>query len=174
MRANRGMSALVLTAGVLITACGGGGDDQAGNGGGEDSGNTSGTASQAGGASGATGVVISVDGAEYQVDTSLGGSCSTQSNPDSGAELAAFGYDAATGKRVELSFQSQDAEFSPTGEDAYYGGLFIAQDEGGNWQVDSAEPWPWLDGDRSRVTGTVTMEDFDGNTVEVTFDVECP
>lgn len=120
-----------------------------------------------------TGVVVTVDGAEYRVDTQLGGSCRTEYDPDRQDDLSASGYDVETGTRVELGFSRQAAEFSPSGEDEYYGRLFIASSPT-SWQIQTQEPWEWIDGDRSTVAGSVTMEDDEGGTADITFEVTCP
>lgn len=175
----RRVGPLLMAVAVLAAACGGDDDaevDEAvGDDTGEDAESGDGAATGDGGSGGEdTGVVIEVDGVTYMVDTELGGSCETQGDPEQGSDLYVAGYDVETGRRVEMSFDRQSAEFSPSGEEEFYGGLFIALDEGGDWQVASLEPWPWLGSDGPGVTGTVTMEDFDGQSVEVTFDVTCP
>lgn len=125
------------------------------------------------GGDGDTGVVVTIDGAEYRVDTEFGGSCSTEYDPERETDLKAYGYDVETGIRVELSFSRQSAEFSPSGEEEYYGGFYVASSPE-SWQVQSLEPWPWIDGDRSTVSGSVTMEDGDGGTADIEFEVTCP
>ncbi len=161
------MAALVL----LLAACGG---DEGASGDVDTTGEIGSEASQTvagGGGSEDTGVIVTVDGVEHVVDTSLGGRCTTDGDsryPDT--DLAAFGYDQ-DGGRVELSFKHQGADSSVSGEPEYFGFLSTLD---GHWQVQTLEPWPWLDGDRSRVSGTATMEDSDGQSVEVGYEVQCP
>jgi hypothetical protein len=156
---------------VLLAGCGG---DEGVSQSVENAGETGDATSQAvenGGDSDDTGVIITVDGVEHVVDTSLGGKCTTDGDPTyPDTDLAAYGYDQ-DGGRVELSFLHQDASTSISGEPEYFGSVGTMD---GHWQVRTLEPWPWLEGDRSRVTGTATMEDGEGQTVDVSYDVQCP
>lgn len=118
-----------------------------------------------------TGVTITVDGVEHVVDTSLGGGCATDGDPgDPDTDLKAYGYDQ-DGQRVEFSFKHQGAGESTSGQPEYFGFLSTVD---GHWQMQTTEPFAWLEGDRSHVTGTATMEDGDGQTVEVGYDIRCP
>ncbi|MGA7271102.1 MAG: hypothetical protein WB239_08520 [Acidimicrobiia bacterium] len=99
------------------------------------------------------------------------GKCTTDGDSsDAGTDLAAYGYDQG-GNRVELSFTHQSAGESPSDQPVYYGVLTTLD---GHWQVQTSEPGPWLDGDRSRVSGSATMEDSGGQTVEVNYVGRCP
>jgi len=166
-----GPLALLVALMAVLAGCGGGGGVLQGV---ENAGESESTTSQAtgdGGSSEDTGVVISVDGVEHVVDTTLGGKCVTDGDPKyPDTDLAAFGYDQ-DGGRVELSFSHQDASNSISGKPEYFGSVDTLD---GHWQVRAFEPWPWLDGDRSHVTGMATMEDGEGQTVEVSYDVQCP
>lgn len=166
----------ILVAGVMVglVSCGGGANES----GPAPPPTTGSVADEPAGApdAGAGGDVLStitVDGDTYTMSNYLGGRCDTDDDVSIGRDLAASGYDDETGTRVELSFTRQSAEFSPSGEEEFYGSLSLGSGSGGQWQVTSLEPWPWIDGDRSTVTGTAMMADSDGNEVEVTFDISC-
>lgn len=123
--------------------------------------------------------VITVDGITYSFPDFMGGDCNTQGDPDRNEDLKVLGYaessDGSTGRpNVSLRFDRTSAESSPSGEEEFWGHLgSIGGGAEGPWTATSLEPWPWLAGDRSHVTGTVTMEDSDGGTVEVAFDITC-
>lgn len=118
--------------------------------------------------------VITVDGQAYPIPNFMGGQCSTESEPERSRDLAVYGY-AESGERIELSFSRVSADSSQSGQEEFHGQLgSIGGGAEGPWTVTSLDPWPWLDGDRSRVADTVTMEDRDGGTIEVAFDVTCP
>lgn len=174
----RAMSAAAVAgAFLLLVGCGGTEPEVIPDGnGGDDPLSTPSDAGDVGGDSGDTGdapAVITVDGTTYSVPNFLGGKCQTVGEPERNQDLAVFGYEE-TGQRIELSFTRQDAEFAPSGQEEFYGSLSIASGQDGQWQVSSLEPWPWLEGDRSSVSSTVTMADTDGNEVEVSFEVTCP
>jgi hypothetical protein len=115
-------------------------------------------------------VTVAVDGTEYPVTTIQ--TCDTTGDPQRKSDLTVRGY-AKTGERVELTFMHQPADESPSGTDQYYGSLGLSAGSGGQWQIQSSEPWPFLSGDRSSVSGTVTMDDTEGQSVDVTFHVTC-
>jgi hypothetical protein len=165
------VGALVAVLAVLAVGCGGseGATEDVGVGG--ETGDATSQTVAGGGGTEDTGVIITVDGVEHVVDTSLGGKCTTDGDPSyPDTELAAFGYDQ-DGGRVELTFRHQGADTSVSGKDEYFGSVSTLD---GHWQMQTVEPFSWLDGDRSHVTGTATMEDSDGQTVEVGYDVQCP
>ena len=67
------------------------------------------------------------------------------------------------------------AEESPTVTEQYYGSVGIASGEV-RAQIAADEQFDFLEGDRSTVTGSVTMESTGGTPapVEVEFTVSCP
>jgi len=116
------------------------------------------------------GLVVTVEGTEYLVDTELGGYCEV-GDSETGTELAAGGFDQVSGARVELALRYQIGETTPSGADEYYGGLTIASGEA-SWDTSSQEPWPFDLADPTG--GTVTMVDSEGQSVEVMFALDCP
>lgn len=125
---------------------------------------------QSTGGGGAADVVVAVDGKKYPVTTVQ--TCDTKGDPERNRDLTVYGY-AKSGERVELTFMHQPADESPSGTEQYYGSLGLSSGSDGEWQTQSSEPWPFLSGSRSSVSGSVTMEDSDGQSVDVTFDVSC-
>jgi hypothetical protein len=132
-----------------------------------------GAGDDAGSTDGAAVAVITVDGRAYPADASLGftgGACRIDEDPDRpGAAFVA--YFAASGERVEFSLLQGSDEGSGSGDEVFRGSLGIGGDS--QWRVESTEPWPGLDGDRSTAAGSLTMGDPDGNAVEVTYDITC-
>ena len=126
----------------------------------------------AGGTTAETGVVVTADGVEYVVDTSLGGSCEVAGTGPDDLDVRAYGYDVESGQRVELTLSRQSADSSISGEDEYFGSLGIASGAE-SWQMRTTEAPP-LSASGSGVSGTVTMEDGDGVPAEVEFEVDCP
>jgi len=122
------------------------------------------------GSGGGAAVVIAVDGKKYPVTTIQ--TCDTTGDPKRNTDLTVYGY-AKSGERVELTFMHQPADESPTGNEEYYGSLGLSSGSAGHWQTQSSEPWPFLSGDRSSVSDSVTMDDSEGQSVEVTFDITC-
>jgi hypothetical protein len=120
--------------------------------------------------------LITVNGVEYGIDTQWG-SCDTESEgAPTFTDLKVFGYEVESGRNSSLVFDRRPAEHTPSGKEEFNARLSIGGDSGGpSWRTVSFEPWPWLEGDRSTVTGSVTMETPDGSeSVEVTFEVSCP
>ena len=113
---------------------------------------------------------MAVDGEEYPVTTIQ--TCDTTGDPKRNTDLTLYGY-AASGERVELTFMHQPADESPAGTEQYYGSLGLSSGSAGHWQSQSSEPWSFLSGDRSSVNGSVTMDDTEGQSVDVTFDITC-
>lgn len=125
------------------------------------------------GAGGDSDVVVTVGGVEYPM--TIVQTCHTERDEDRSTDLAMYGF-AESGERVELSFRYQTAEDSPTGTDQYYGQVGVKSGEV-SAQVSSDEPFDFLEGDRSTVTGAVTMESTSGESVtaiEVAFTITCP
>jgi hypothetical protein len=126
-------------------------------------------------AEGAAPAVVTVDGADYPSDPVLGfegGACRINEDPERPGR-AFVAYFAASGERVELSFLAPLSDMSDApDEDPFLGSLNI----GGALELTlgSSEPWPWTDDAGSTISGSFTMEDADGNPVEVTFDITCP
>lgn len=147
------------------------GEDASGSPGATES-NGAASAGQADGGGEDTGVTVTADGTEYFVDTELGGQCQIDPAVDDGNVVTAYGYDTVSGSRVELTLGRQPASTSISGQDEYYGRLGIASGAE-SWQSRSTEPWPFAVGG-APVSGTLTMEDVDGATVDVTFSVDCP
>ncbi len=117
-------------------------------------------------------VVVTVDGQTYPL--SIVQACQTERDEARSTDLAVYGF-AETGERVELTFRYQVAEESPTGTEQYYGSVGIASGQlSAQTVVD--EPFDFLQGDRSSVSGTVSMETTPGpaRTVDVEFDITCP
>ena len=119
-----------------------------------------------------SGVTVTVDGQTYAVTTVQ--TCELETDADREVDVAVYGF-ASTGPRVELSFRYQGADTSITGTDQFFGSLGIAG------EVDAAivtdEPFDFLAGDRSTVSGSIQMEDRStdpARTVDVAFDLTCP
>lgn len=119
-----------------------------------------------------TGVKVTVGDTEYVVDTSLGGDCRVGGTDPADLDIAAYGYDVESGSRVELRFSRQSAESSISGEDEYFGQLGVASGQQ-QWQLRTTEPLQ-LSTDGAEAAGSVTMEDNDGATTQVDFEVTCP
>lgn len=116
-------------------------------------------------------IVVSAEGTEYVVlDTSLGGTCEI-SDTETGQQISAFGFDAETGSRVELSLRQQTGDTTPSGVDEYFGAFSVASGEL-RYQSNSTDPWPFAVADP--MEGTLAMETDDGRVVDVTFRIDCP
>ena len=129
-------------------------------------------ADDGGGTTADTGVIVTVGGVEYVVDTLLGGSCEVAGSGPDDLDVRAYGYDVESGQRVELTLSRQSADSSISGEDEYFGSLGIASGAE-SWQMRTTEAPP-LSNSGSGVSGAVTMEDGDGVPAEVEFEVDCP
>lgn len=183
MRAIGRVVGAAAAASLLLTGCGADTADTAPDSDGVDAGATAvdgddGTGASVQGDDGAGGgtsdVVITVDGQAYPIPNFMGGQCNTESEPERARDMAVYGF-AESGERIELWFDRVSAESSSSGQEEYWGHLGrIGGGAEGPWTTTSLEPWPWLAEDRSHVTDTVTMEDSDGGTIEVAFDVTCP
>ncbi|MEQ8842327.1 MAG: hypothetical protein RIB98_15185 [Acidimicrobiales bacterium] len=115
-------------------------------------------------------LIVAVAGTEYVVDADVGGYCEIDDATATGSQVSAGGFDADSGTRVELSLRYQIGETTPSGEDEYYGGLFVASSPV-EWTTSSNEPWPFEVADP--ISSTLTMEDDDGQLVEVVFEIDC-
>lgn len=116
-------------------------------------------------------LIVEVAGTEYVVDTDRGGYCEIDGDTETGSQISAGGFDAASGTRVELALRHQTADTTPSEVDEWFGGLSIASSPV-QWMTSSTEPWPFEVADP--VSGTVTMEDDNGQIVPVTFRLDCP
>lgn len=115
-------------------------------------------------------MTITVDGVAYPVTTVQ--TCQTERDGDRSSDLAVFGF-AESGTRIELTFSYQGADDSPTGTDQFYGSIHVAAEDL-SARMTADEPFEFLDGDRSTVTGEVTMTTTgDERDVLVAFDITC-
>lgn len=184
------MATPLLAAMALLAGCGGGGNDGLDDALGAGEGPSVPGETDASGPDGTEGlpadadddeevlVVLTVDGVDYTMTNFLGGKCELD-DPDPTTDLNVQGYDAESGGRLSISFDNQQFSGQPK---MYYGQVSIGQStqddgtvsEGRQLQADSTEPFPFLEGDGSPVTGSLTMKDVDdGQTAEVEFDVAC-
>lgn len=179
----------LLAAMALLAGCGGGDNDGlddalgAGEGpsvpGAPDASGADGTGGEpAKGNDGEALVVLTVDGVDYTMTNFLGGECELD-DPDPTNDLYVTGYEAKSGGRLSISFDNQQFTGQPK---EYSGQVSVGQatqddgtvSEGRQLQVVSTEPFPFLEGDGTSVSGSLTMKDVaDGQTAEVAFDVAC-
>lgn len=180
--------ALSVIAALALVVAGCGDDDDAGSddtstetdaGGSDDGGSDAGAVDGGsddggsdGGGSADTAVVVTVDGTTYPITTVQ--TCQTERDEDRETDVTMFGF-AESGERVELSIRYQGADTSPTGTDQYYASVSIASDEL-RAQTTEDDPFGFLDGDRSTVTGEITMLTTTGSEreIQVAFDITCP
>lgn len=176
------ITAMAVSSLLLLAGCGGDDDDDTNTSadpGGQDPGDAADQGDQGdqatdgqSAAGGDADVVITVGGVEYPM--TIVQSCQTERDEDRSTDVGVYGF-AESGERVELSFSYQVAENSPTGTEQYYGQVNVKSGEV-SAQVATDEPFDFLEGDRSTVAGSVTMETTGSSVaaVEVEFTITCP